>query len=155
MRGFVALLFIGLFVLFWILKVIGKGLKAGKAALDGDLTAFVDALGSEDSKRIRVAARYLKAKLMVPGTRMEDTWRTDANAHRQLGYAYAWSTLLWHQLPADRRLEKSKSLLSALFGPYIDYWQLTGALLDAGSSSFVDGAEEGMADYLKFVENQP
>lgn len=154
MRGIGALLFIGLFVLFVVLKLVGRGLKAGKAALKGDLPAFIDALGTEESKRIRTAARYLKAKLAVPDYRSEETWRQDPTAHHQLGYAYAWSTLLWYELPDEKRVQKAETLLSALFGPSLDYWLLAGALLDSQSNAFIEGAETGLSDYLKFVSNQ-
>ena len=154
MRGFGALLFIGLFVLFIVLKLVGKGLKAGKAALAGDLGSFISALGTEDSNRIRIAARYLKAKLSATDNCTEDTWLKSVMAHRQLGYAYAWSTLLWRQLPTEKRARKAEELLSVLFGPSLDYWLLAGVLLEARSEAFIEGAESGMADYISFIADQ-
>jgi len=151
MRGVGSLIFLALFLLFVILKLFGKVLRAGKAALDGDLKGFFDVLDSDESKKVRAATRYLRAKLAASDSESEEYWRTNPNAHKQLGYAFTWATLLWHTLPPLERMQKSKAVLATLFGPHLNFWMLAGVLIDKGSDAFGEGLDEGLSDYLSFV----
>lgn len=148
MRGAASLLFIGLFLLFLLLKALGKAARAGAAALEGDLPRFISALSSEEGQKIRAARTFVASRLAA--TSHAGAWDRSTQAHQDLGYAFAWAAGLWSDEEPKTRTKRARGFLQALFAESAaDLWLLSGLLLDARSEAFEKGVRQGTLDFAQ------